>query len=131
MDKLSDALMHHAHDWLTAGSLAGLALAGLAWLLAWIAGRMVSRARPSSFGAEAGLAREAALIVTPYLTALIVIATGRAALAVTDLDAHLPNLLLQLLGALITIRAAAFLLRLSVGLEHPADLIADLAQARG
>lgn len=115
MDNLSDALIQQARDWLTAGTFAGLALAGLAWLCAWIAGRLVSRARPESFGGDAGLMREATLIATPYLAALVVIGLGRAALAVTALDARLPNLLLQLIGALSAIRGAAFLLRLSVG----------------
>ncbi len=115
MDNLSDALIQHARDWLTAGSLAGLALAGLAWVCAWVAGRLVSRARPETFGNDSSLVREATLIATPYLTALVVVGVGRAALAMTALDSRLPNLLLELAGALVAIRGAAFLLRLSVG----------------
>jgi small-conductance mechanosensitive channel len=115
MDNLADTLMQHARDWLTAGSLAGVGLAGLAWLCAWLVGRAVGRARPNAFGGDAGIVREATMIAGPYLAALGVVGAGRALLALTTLDPRLPNLLLELLGALAAIRGAAFVLRLSVG----------------
>lgn len=115
MDTLSAALTQFAHDWLTAGTLAGLALAVLAALLARLAAGGVARSTAGGFRGDTGLLREATLIATPYLTALAVLATGRALLAATSLDPRFPSLLLQLFGALVAIRGVAFLLRLSVG----------------
>ncbi|MCX7057914.1 MAG: mechanosensitive ion channel [Proteobacteria bacterium] len=115
MDTLSAALNQFAHDWLTGGTLAGIGLAVLAGLSAWLVSRTLARSTGAVAPGDANLVREAAQIATPYLTALAVLAAGRATLSVTDLDPRFASLLLQLFGALVAIRGAAFLLRLSVG----------------
>ena len=115
MDTFSAALTHFAHDWLTAGTLAGVALAGLAAAVAWLAARVAARSVATSFRGDAGLVREATLIATPHLAALAALAAGRAAIGLTNLDTRFLNLLLQLYGALVAIRGVAFLLRLSMG----------------
>jgi small-conductance mechanosensitive channel len=115
MDTLVETLIEHARDWATAGTAAGLALAALAWLGAWLVSRALLRTRPDAFAGDSGIVREATLIAAPYLTAIVIIGAGRALLALSSLDPRLPNLLLALLGSLVAIRGAAFLLRLSVG----------------
>ncbi len=115
MDTLSDLLIRFAHEWLTTGTLAGLLILTTAIALAWWSSRMIRAAH----GINASTLHEAPLgealrLAVPYGTALGVLLAGRGAIGVTNLDPHFLNLALQLFASLMAIRAAAFLIRISL-----------------
>lgn len=69
--------------------------------------------RPDASG-FAGILFEATVVASPYLAALVLAAAGRTAVAAAGLDTELLDPALKLIAALVLIRCAVFLLRLSL-----------------
>ena len=111
---------------LNPSTLVQAGILGIAVLLAVVSARYARRARDTrtrralleSSPRSAVLVREVLLISAPYAAAIGVLLAGRAALLPTNLDTGLLSLGLRLLGALIAIRSAVFLLFVSVAPTH-------------
>ena len=107
-------------------TLVQLGILALAVLLAYGTARYARSARDhrtrrallESSPRSSVLLREVLLISAPYVAGIAVLLAGRAVLLPTDLDTDLLSLGLRLLGALIAIRSAVFLLFVSVAPNH-------------
>lgn len=112
MDTPSDNLHRFTQEWLTGGTIYALAVLVAAAVLARLSTR--SAARRAS-GASGSVIDEALRLAIPYGTALVVMLIGRTTVGLTQLDTRFLDLALLLFGSLVAIRAAAFLLRVSLG----------------
>jgi small-conductance mechanosensitive channel len=118
MDNLSDLLSRYLREALSAATLLSLAALLFAAAAARFAATRAARwIALSGRSASAGrtIAREAMLLAVPYTAALLVLLAARGLAGLAHLDARLLDKFLGLYGALITIRAVAFLLRVSLG----------------
>jgi small-conductance mechanosensitive channel len=88
-----------------------IAVAGTQWVRAW------HRRHAPADGAASGTTRllDAAVQVAPFFLALIVLALVRATLGWLDMQTAVVDIALQLTIALILVRVAVYLLRLSLG----------------
>jgi small-conductance mechanosensitive channel len=118
MDTLTDSIVHFGRQWLTLATLIELGLLAAALAAAWYAARAAHRwldvARAGS-PANQGVLRDALLLAIPYGTALLMLLAARAVIGSTSLNPRLLDEALALLGGLAAIRAAVFLLRVSLG----------------
>lgn len=102
---------------------------GVAWLGTGIANRWYLPRQETGMSAR-GLAKEALVVVTPYVVALLVAAVARMTIAAAGLDTTLVDHTVRLAVALILVRLLAFGVRRSVspgarfkGWETPATLL--------
>jgi small-conductance mechanosensitive channel len=91
-------------------------IAGGALLGWWIASRVRPRlAITDSPDDVAGRSREAAWIATPYAIILLIVAAADGLLHATGVPAAILNIAVQLIGLLLLIRIAVYVLRVSLG----------------
>jgi len=91
-------------------------IAGSALLGWWIAGKL--RPRLASTDAPddaAGRAREAVWVAAPYAIILLIVAAADGLLHATGAPAGILNIAVQLIGLLLLIRIAVYVLRISLG----------------
>lgn len=92
-----------------------LATFGLAWFLGrYLRNRLIRRDVPAPINLRESLS-EGAIKVSPFFIALLLLFVVRSVLEAVDLGTVFLDLTLELLGALVLIRIAVFLLRLSLG----------------
>jgi small-conductance mechanosensitive channel len=116
MDTLSEFLANFAHDWLNGTTLVELGALAVATLAAWATNRAVNRwLGPEGAASGNQIARETVRIVTPYVSALLVLLAVRGAMSVSSADTRLLDHCLTLFGSLIAIRLVTFLVRVSLG----------------
>ena len=118
MDTLSDLLSRLVNEWLRPEALLCLAALLVAVATARLGAANVARwtqpaGRPLS--ASGSFGREALRLAVPYGAALLVLLAARALIGLSHVDPRLFEESLVLYGALIAIRAAAFLVRVSFG----------------
>ena len=126
IDALPGRLAEVAAAAVRPATLAQLVVVACAGLFAYLTARYARTARDQQSrrqilgAAPAGsaLLREVLLISAPYATAIAVLLAGRAVLAPVELSTTIVDLGLRLLGALIAIRSAVFLLFASVAPNH-------------
>jgi len=126
IDSLPDRVASTFAAAMQPSTLVQLCVLGVAAILAFGTARYARSARDhrtrrallESSPRSAVLLREVLLISAPYAAGIAVLLAGRAALLPTDLDSGLLSLGLRLLGALIAIRSAVFLLFVSVAPNH-------------
>jgi small-conductance mechanosensitive channel len=91
-------------------------IAGSALLGWWIASQVRPRlARADAPDDVAGRAREAAWVAAPYAIILLIVAAADGLLHATGAPAGILNIAVQLIGLLLIIRIAVYVLRVSLG----------------
>jgi len=93
----------------------------LAGTVAWVAIRLVNRwyaSRPDPHHGIPGLAREASVVVLPYLVALALIWGGRQVFQAFGVETTFLSRAIPLLAALVAIRLGVFLLSVSLGKDR-------------
>ena len=118
MDTLTDTILRFERQWLTLATLVELGLLAAAVAAAWFAARAAHRwldlgGRDQS--STPAVLRDATLLAIPYGTALLTLLAARGVIGWTTLDPRILDEALVLLGGLAAIRAAVFLLRVSLG----------------
>jgi small-conductance mechanosensitive channel len=116
MNSLTDQLARIPHEWPSGPTLVGLG----ALLLAAVAARVAHgfATRPGARHGGGWLAR-ASRTTLPYAATALVLLGARAAQTVAGLSPEVPDLALLLFAALVAIRAATWLLSLTLGPESP------------
>ncbi len=91
--------------------IAGGALLGW-WIASQVRPRLASADAPDDV---AGRAREAAWVAAPYAIILLIVAAADGLLHATGAPAGILNIAVQLIGLLLLIRIAVYVLRVSLG----------------
>ena len=118
MSELIDKVSRHIEALLTFGSLVQLAGIAVAIIVSWWIGRIVhERTRAQLMGTQAGFedrVREASVIVSPYLAALVIIAAFGGLLHALKSPSKIIDLSITLAGLLLLIRFVVYLTRVSL-----------------
>jgi small-conductance mechanosensitive channel len=119
MQELLRKLGRQIESLLTPSSLLQLSAIAIAVLLAWWFGRQLrSTERAQATIAQTGLkarATEALLIVSPHLTALVLVAAFGGVLHALKAQSRFVDLAITLAGLLLLIRLAVYMVRISLG----------------
>ncbi len=126
IDSLPGRVITLAHAVWTLDDLIQLIIIGAALGLAVFTARAVRLGRESMAPEQSspgtlrfpGVMREALRLSAPYVASIATLLAGHGLLAPTNIDTSLLNLGLRLLGSLIAIRSAVFLLFLSLTPNH-------------
>ena len=126
IDSLPGRVITLAHAVWTLDDLIQLIIIGAALSLAVFTARAVRLGRESMAPEQSspgtlrfpGVMREALRLSAPYVASIATLLAGHGLLAPTNIDTSLLNLGLRLLGSLIAIRSAVFLLFLSLTPNH-------------
>src|SRR5262245_26076930 len=123
MQELLDKIGHALESlWTPAALVQVLLLVGIGAVTIWIGRRVRKTAQARALELQLGIAGrigEGLIIISPHSVALVLIAAALGVLNMLHRPADLVALALKLVGLLLLIRVAVYILRVSVGNHAP------------